>query len=218
MDDKTLANLAANVHLLDADGQTFAGSLLLQLNNKGQLNDKQMYWLGILAERVERAQSGVPDFTAQIDVGNFGGVVALFKKAGQSLKYPKMNLQLPGGQRIMLAMAGSGSKYPGHINVTDGGGYNNNIWFGRISPDGKWMPSKSVDQAKLLALITLLTALAKDPIKTAKAYGDITGHCCACYVPLTDPRSKTAGYGQVCAQKWGFPWGAVAPQFMAEAV
>lgn len=31
--------------------------------------------------------------------------------------------------------------------------------------------------------------------------------CCYCNQPLEDERSKDVGYGPVCAERWGLPWG-----------
>lgn len=44
------------------------------------------------------------------------------------------------------------------------------------------------------------------------------GQCCYCGLPLDDPKSKYMGYGKICAQRWGLPWGKedyseVAPSF-----
>ena len=36
----------------------------------------------------------------------------------------------------------------------------------------------------------------------------IDGNCSMCRKKLSDPRSMKVGYGEICADKWGFPWGA----------
>lgn len=43
----------------------------------------------------------------------------------------------------------------------------------------------------------------------AAAYGHQYDHCCACGRDLEDDRSTQAGYGPVCAKKYGWPWGMV---------
>jgi hypothetical protein len=43
----------------------------------------------------------------------------------------------------------------------------------------------------------------------AKQYGDATHNCCFCGLDLTDERSTSAGYGPICAGKYGLPWGEV---------
>jgi len=41
----------------------------------------------------------------------------------------------------------------------------------------------------------------------AKAWGKLYGNCIYCSRDLTDDRSITAGYGPICAEKRGLPWG-----------
>ena len=41
----------------------------------------------------------------------------------------------------------------------------------------------------------------------AAAFGHSTGKCVFCRQPLTDDRSTTVGYGPVCADNNGLPWG-----------
>lgn len=44
----------------------------------------------------------------------------------------------------------------------------------------------------------------------AQRFGRITGRCVFCSRKLTDERSITVGYGQICAAREGLPWGEVA--------
>ena len=39
------------------------------------------------------------------------------------------------------------------------------------------------------------------------AWGRSISKCCFCNRALTDPRSESAGYGEVCASRYGLPWG-----------
>lgn len=41
----------------------------------------------------------------------------------------------------------------------------------------------------------------------AAAFGHATHHCVFCYKSLTTEESTTVGYGPVCAEKNGLPWG-----------
>jgi hypothetical protein len=45
----------------------------------------------------------------------------------------------------------------------------------------------------------------------AAKFGQLYGICISCSKDLTDERSIFAGYGQRCAERNGWPWGAVAP-------
>lgn len=53
----------------------------------------------------------------------------------------------------------------------------------------------------------------------AKRFGDVTGQCVMCGRRLTDERSISVGYGPVCAEQQGWPWGeATDDTAAAEAV
>jgi hypothetical protein len=55
-----------------------------------------------------------------------------------------------------------------------------------------------------------LQDFAQNPLEAAKLYGTLTGNCCFCGRELTDNkagRSVEVGYGPICAEKWGLPWG-----------
>lgn len=141
-----------------------------------------------------------------IEVGNFENVISLFKTAGSNLKYPKIKLVLENGEPIVLSVAGAKSNCPGTINVTDGGPYGDNIWYGRVAPNGSWQNNKAINGNTMSSLTALLTALASAPAETAAKYGKITGQCCFCSRPLTDARSTAVGYGKTCADHFGLDW------------
>lgn len=139
-----------------------------------------------------------------VHVGEFAGVIALFKTAGAHLKFPKITL-LVAGQIVKLSVAGARSKAPGTVNVMGEGTYPNRAWFGRVSADGVWTPASSTAPAMVAALAAVLTDLAKDPAAVAKAHGTLTGHCCFCTKKLTDDGSIEVGYGGTCAKHWDLP-------------
>jgi hypothetical protein len=142
-----------------------------------------------------------------VDVGNFSAVIELMQRGGSKLKFPKIKLQLDDGQKIVLSVAGARAAKPGTVNITDGRPYGENIWFGRVHPDGVWDRSRSINPATMTSLTALLSALALDPAATAARYGKLTGQCCFCSLPLTDARSTEVGYGKICAGNYGLPWG-----------
>lgn len=141
-----------------------------------------------------------------VEVGNFDNVISLFKTAGKNLKYPKIKLVLESGEPIVLSVAGPKSNCPGTINVTDGGPYGDNTWYGRVSSNGSWQNNKSISANTMSSLTALLTALATDPAGTASKYGKLTGQCCFCSRPLNDERSTSVGYGPVCAKNFSLDW------------
>ena len=139
-----------------------------------------------------------------VSVGSFSGVIALFDAAKAHLKFPKITL-LCEGKVIRLSVAGPRSKTPGSVNVAGEGSYPNREWFGRVSPSGEWIPSRS-GSAIAAPLTALLTEFAANPAGVAKAHGKLTGNCCFCNKVLglgDDKRSIGVGFGPVCAEHYG---------------
>jgi Family of unknown function (DUF6011) len=146
----------------------------------------------------------VPPQAGPVAVGSFSGVIALFEAAKAHLKYPKITLVCEG-RKITLSVAGPQSKTPGSVNVVGEGRFPNRDWFGRVSPMGLWMPSRS-GSAIMEPLTALLTEFATNPAQVAKQHGKLTGNCCFCNKTLgkgEDKRSIGVGFGPVCAEHFG---------------
>ena len=131
----------------------------------------------------------------------FPRIVALLDKAAKKLKNPKLFFKDAAfGQDIRLARAGSRSKYPGSVTVTDGRAYADARFFGRINRDGTTTVS-------LHTVLAFLRDFESDPVAKAAEYGKRSGTCIFCNRPLTDVRSTHYGYGPICAAKHDMPWG-----------
>ena len=96
-------------------------------------------------------------------------------------------------------MAGPTSKNAGKIQIQGEGVFPNRPYFGSVDQAGNWTPGK----ASAEGLEALLIEFGKNPAKVAKEYGSLTGSCCFCGSPLTDPKSTAAGFGPVCAAHYG---------------
>jgi hypothetical protein len=188
---------------LDDSSRKFGQRLIdLFFSPKG-LTDKQAYWVGELINRAKNPDAG----KATTDVGSVKGVVDLLERAAKHLKYPAVVVRA-NGRDIRLNIAGKKSSAPGSINVTSAvGGFGSREWYGRVTRDGQFEPSRKHAAATLTAVAAALKAMATDPAKAASEYGHLTGCCCFCGIALEDERSTQIGYGPVCAKKWGLPWG-----------
>ena len=180
----------------------FPSSLLSQFDRRGNLSDKQWYWVDKL---VKDALAPQPE---PENLGSFDGVIDLFKQAQQHLRFPKIWLAFDDGFPIRLNVAGPASKYQGSVQITDGGGYHEGEWYGRVSPEGEFTGSKRITDERRDELLAILRRLAAEPAKIASEYGALTGNCCFCRKPLSDERSTAVGYGSTCAGNYGLPWGA----------
>jgi hypothetical protein len=189
--------LKAALPNLSSGSRDFALSLLESAETRG-LSEKQAFWVKKLAEP--------PAPPVTVEVGDLANVLTLFANARKHLKFPKVKLALEDGSPVVLSVAGPGAKVPGSINVTDGGAYGSNKWFGRIATTGAWEVSKAAGESAT-SIAALLTRFAAEPAKVAGEYGGIFGHCCFCAKRLTDERSKAVGYGKICAGHYSLPWG-----------
>jgi len=175
------------------EGNKFAVSLRQALEGWGKLSAKQIAALEKMKARDEAPTEDL--FLLPI--------LTLMQKAKQHLQYPKIRLRDASGAKVVLSMAGDRSRNPGTINITDGGPFGENIWYGSITLDGQFKGSRMAsDEVK-----SLLKALAKDPSAVTAIQGRQIGSCCYCGKELTDARSLEAGYGPTCADHFGLDWG-----------
>lgn len=142
---------------------------------------------------------------------NLSKLIQLFDNA--KLKKPVLLAQAQG-MDLQLTVAGPSAKLPGSLNVMSPGSYSNREWYGRVTKDGHFEPHKNLDDASVEAIVAALRWLGNHPAKAASDYGSITGRCCFCDLPLTDPRSTEVGYGKICAQKWNLPYGLSAKHLL----
>jgi hypothetical protein len=151
------------------------------------------------------------------DVGNLAGVMALFNKAKQHLKFPAIVLSVPEiNETIRINVAGDRAKVPGSLNVVNKervDAQDRKVWYGRVHQDGRFEQAHN-DQVGAVA--NRLREFAADPAKVASEHGRLTGRCCFCHLPLKDERSTAVGYGSTCASHFGLPWGD-RPAGFAEA-
>ena len=179
-----------SLEVLRTSTNDFAESLLAQYDERGDLSEKQWYWINKLAQ--EHAARGA-----------FLPIYELLAKASEHLKYPKLVLNIDGHD-LKLYRSGPKSKHCGAVQITDGGAFGDNVWYGRIEESGNLIASRDCVDTVRAALISL----AGDVVGVTAAYGIATGNCCFCNARLTDERSLEAGFGPTCANHFGLPWGS----------
>lgn len=132
-------------------------------------------------------------------------IIELFDGAVErGLKWPKIRFDASAaGVPLVMSRAGSTAASPHTVNLTDGGRYPDNLFYGRIRRDGTFYQGRDYRPE----VLPFLERLADGTADVAAMYGQHTGHCCFCGRELTDGRSVSVGYGPVCADKWGLPWG-----------
>ena len=140
------------------------------------------------------------------ELGDFTEVYAMFASAAKTNKSPKISINADGFE-FYLYVSGPQAKTSGVINVKgrQDNGWGGK-WFGRIAETGTWRHRGEVDER----MADALSKLQMDPVGTVAEFGKLGGRCCFCNSSLSDLKSTDVGYGPICAQKWGLPWGKKA--------
>jgi hypothetical protein len=183
--------LAALAAITGRDAR-FAGQLAETIRRLGRVSPRQ---IELVEEMTRKAAAPAP---ARVEVGNLAGILALFAKAGAALKRPAVVI----GNEIRISQAGERSRNPGALYVTTGG-----VYLGRITPAGDYVQSREAAGTDPAAVVATLREFAAEPAAVAARYGRATGNCSFCARLLTDSRSTSVGYGPICADHYGLPWG-----------
>lgn len=168
--------------------------------SRGYLTENQLIALG----RLHQKALGVKPEVQSDCVGDLTGLVELFKSAKK--KWPRIRVEI-NGHPLQFALAGPKSKYAGSVTITDGGPYGDNKWYGAVTPEGVWTPSSQVTPELRTVIARTLTSFSHNPTQAAMKYGHQTIQCCFCSKALDTKESQHVGYGPVCADNWGLPWG-----------
>lgn len=181
MTDLRLRDLIAVLDRLPARDADFARDVIASVKRRGAASEKQSAKLRELYAKATAPKA------AQVDLS---AIVGMFAQLDQ--KKPALRVACDAGELVVKR----DDRRPGGLVVFRAvGGF-----AGTIGRDGKADMRNAVELAAL-------ARFADDPAAAAKAYGDATSACCFCAQELTDPRSIHAGYGPVCAENWGLPWG-----------
>jgi hypothetical protein len=191
------------------NGRIMAGDVIAWSKGYGATHAYAATCQQELDRAAARAVAPAPAYVAPVAV-NMAAVVALLTQARErGLKAPKARFRAPGGGELRLSLAGGETKYPGAVQVKLDG-----AWIGRVNVDGTLAGyALTSDPAMQAALV----AIASAPAEAAKAYAALAGRCSFCSLPLTDAGSVEAGYGPICAKKYGLPHEALGTPHVVAA-
>lgn len=128
---------------------------------------------------------------------NYTPLVQMLQHAALKLQYPSITVRTDAGQKIKIKLAAKG-----YLAIVLDGEY-----VGKIEKNG----SLTLYQDREL-VSTVLSEMVYDPYAFTKAQGLKYGFCCFCARELTDPQSVSVGYGPICAENFGLPWGLAEPE------
>lgn len=152
-----------------------------------KFSDAQLFWLMKLAQE-HIAPKEKPN--VQLAGDAYTAIAELFSRV-VGLQRPSLRFKTDIGTiRITINRLG-------RMHVTCGQAYQ-----GEIVEDKFFYRKNCHDMTK-----TVVKMVAIIPEDAAVLFGQKSGCCCFCGRDLTTPESVTAGYGPVCADHWGLPWG-----------
>lgn len=149
--------------------------------------------------RAEVRRDAPQPFVEGERIGQFQPVIDLLATATKNgLKTPRLHIMV-GGNKVIIKRVTRG-RNEGAYYVT--GAYADDVYYGKISATGD-------ADARLRSsfLFEQLAQLAADPQGFAVRQGRETICCMFCGRQLDTTESRTVGYGPVCADKFGLPWG-----------
>ena len=203
-----VAALETALTRLDASSRTFAQSLIQQFRRRGSLSVRQVPHVAALVERANRAAAAAPTEQprgTQVDAEGFEILRSLLQTAADRGMRPRVTVPL-NGATYRIAPPAARSTYAGRPVLFV---RRDSEYMGRIEA-GRFMLSHmgNVPEATIVRDLGMLLSA---PVGMMQAIGQRTGVCCFCARELTDERSIQVGYGPVCAEHYGLPWGEQSP-------
>ena len=139
-------------------------------------------------------------------------VITLLTQAKKSgIRWPKLKFPIAGGNTLVLYLCGVTSSNNGGVSIVNDEPYMSykQVYYGKISPRGQVVLSKAATNDE--QVMHYLTLVLDDPVAFAKLQGQQTGCCVFCAKELLNASSIYHGYGPICAENYGLPWGDVPP-------
>jgi len=201
-EQRLIESLEEKLSKLSGRDQSFANSLIGQYRAKNWLSEKQWPYVHSLLAKTNSQSLAVPLF----DLRDASVLFDFFKRGSIHLKWPKLQIYF-NNIRIRLHY----NKYKNFIGAAC---YYDNLEIfkaARIIPEQKIIIEALENQIIIQNVVEAVRSLTTDLItggnESLKIYGIKTGNCCFCSKELTDHRSVEAGYGPICAERYGLPWG-----------
>lgn len=193
-----LHSTAMGVTMLPAD-QRFATDLIHQFTRDLNLSPKQWYWVNTILGRYT---------TAEPIYGSFNAILVMFRFAqAKGLKRPRIRLLSSDPEPVYFELwFRPGEESERTIEIMRGGwqGHGRRQFSGWVKDDRilPWRPERLSPGMR-----STIQDLSLDPAGVALAMAKRLSACMYCGQRLSDDESKAKGYGPVCADTYGLPWG-----------
>lgn len=181
---------------LPSGRQAFANDLMNNFRRFKKLSEKQMEWVEKLIVLATAPPQAASEPLHRQPIPGFKCVEDLLYHAATHIQFPCIRLRTEKGQNIQLRPARS------QRGVTVAVGGARGLVLQEILDTSylRYLPD-------LTDVLNILHEMAAHPRETVILHGKKYKSCCFCGISLTDPRSIVMGYGPICAENYGLPWG-----------
>jgi hypothetical protein len=182
--------------LITHSSNTFAQSLLEQLNKRGALSEKQVAAITNAVARDADREANRAKETAAREAAAPAVTIEAIERSFESardkgIKRPKLRLDT-----FKFSLAPESGKNAGSIYVVD---RDQDQYLGRVT-NGKFFRVRECNDEQEKRIIEVCA----DPKAAAIAYGKREGSCSCCGKTLTNHASIDLGIGPICAGKYGW--------------
>lgn len=182
----------------------FAVSLARTWGRSRRLSERQWPWVHRLVWEHENPPVVEPPTEAVSLVELVNMLVAA---AGSGLSRPEIAVTVGGVEVRFKYRTGTGRT--SIVETPAGSSFER--FIGYIERDGTLAPFRHSPLSATAAALALISEMPRgDLIEYIAENGRRGGRCQFCRRPLSTAESLTAGYGPVCADRFGLPWGRVS--------
>lgn len=203
-----IEQLRAALPNVPATRRDFAQSLIAYFEVHNRWSARQQFFVDQIVEQARQsAQSTLPGTGSPAPLNAEGCATVL-------RWFARNRERNPTGRRVRVtfprASVGAGLRLssPSRTSAYSADNtffiHRDGLYVGRVT-DGQLI-------ARDATAATTLAAVLADPLAATISAGRATGTCCFCARELTDTRSVSVGYGPICADHYGLPWGDTEPR------
>jgi hypothetical protein len=208
------AHLRNILSTLSPNDQNFVGSLLEAFYGTRGASEKQIYWIGKKYDDLMARKAAAVAVREEITLPRIAALIHLAMSKG--VETPTIRLRIPDdkGRFAIRGVRTKRGELIAYINdrdrtFTTRDGAVRKQGYGQIDLiSRKLTASTYADPAILPLVLDAIKAFEADPHMAGALEGHATGACCFCGLKLTNAPSVAAGYGPICADNYGLPWGA----------
>lgn len=196
--------LRQHIEVLDVSRRDFATNLVEFLDRKQYWSEKQLTWARRLAQSIhdelrsrEPAQPVVDVAIQGLDLGDVKPLVAMLTRARSlGVVYPAIRMEefiirLPKTADLDLVVRVASDK----------------SFLGKFQ-DSRWFVHPRYRNLRIEEdFLALMREYLEQPIEKSSLMGRRFGRCMFCWRTLERDASINVGYGPICAERYGLPWG-----------